>query len=134
CPIRCEPSVELRHHRAIDKAAGDGRERFALGQLELGVLQIEELAAEQAALAGIGRRDLNRALHFGRTDQGYAEALPGELFGQLMESAALLGTQQVPLRDMDIVEKQFGRVLGVQTDFLERAPAMKSARPAGFED
>src|SRR3546814_12770256 len=60
--------------------------------------------------------------------------LPRELPHKLIEAAAFLAAEQIVMRNEDVVEEEFGRVLRVHADLVEVAAAPKTLGLVGLDD
>lgn len=115
----CCPSV-------FDEGAHDAADGGTFGELELGVLQIEQCLAESAArlrvLDGLRNGGID---HRGGGDAA-DQAFLGELLHQLREAASLYFTQKIGGGDAESVEGEFGCVLALLTDLVQHASAVET--------
>ena len=81
----------MQADQPVDEDPRDRRLGLALGELELGVLEIDQALAERLALLHIGDRQLERALHDRDAGNADRQALLRQLLHQLDEALALLG-------------------------------------------
>ena len=88
-------ALQVRGDAGVVEGAGGGGVGGALGELEAGVLELQDRAAEGLALLGVGDGALDRALH--RADGAAADDQPllRELLHHLVEALALGAAEQV---------------------------------------
>ena len=96
-----------------------------LGQLEAGVLEIDDRLAERLAFLDVGDGVLHRRLDGGDRLDGDDQPLLRQLLHELDEAHAG-AAQQIVGRHADIVEEQLRRVLRLHADLLEIAAALEA--------
>ncbi|SPA54634.1 protein of unknown function [Cupriavidus taiwanensis] len=114
------------HHRAQGH-----RLCLDIGELEPGVLEVPDRLPEGLAVLDVLDGLLQQALELGGSGDGDDEAFLGQVVHQVAEALILLA-EQVASRHPDVVEEQFGGVLGVHADLLQLAAAAE-ALAIGFD-
>ena len=117
----------------VDEDLGDGGVGLALGQLELGVLELDDRLAEGLALLDVVDGELERALHHGHRVHGDDQALLRQLLHQLVEALPFLGAEQALGRQLHVLEEQFRGVGGIHAELLELAAAAEARRVVGLD-
>lgn len=107
---------------------------LALGELELGVLEIEHALPERLTLLDVFGRHFDGFLHRNHAGDRDDEALARQLGHQLAEALALGGAEQIVGGDPDVVKEQLRGVLRVEPDLVERLAAAEALDLIGFDD
>src|SRR5215813_2795613 len=123
-----ELAFQMPGHAVVDEHACDMSLGLELGELEAGVLEIDDRLAEGLALLDVSQRVLERGLDGGDRLDGDDQPLLRQLLHELDEAHAGAAAQQVVGRHADIVEEQLRRVLRLHADLLEIAAALEARR------
>ncbi|MCY1343804.1 hypothetical protein D9M69_298260 [compost metagenome] len=107
-------------HAAVDVVLRHRQLHLQVGELEAGVLELEDRLAEHGAAAGVVEGVLEHRERAGDAADGDRQALPGQFLHQVDEALALDAAEQVFLGYAAVLEEQHGGVLGVQADLLQR--------------
>ena len=117
----------------VEEHLGDGRLGLALGQFELGVLELDDLLAEGCALLDVVDGERERALHHRHRVHRDDQPLLRQFLHELVEALPLLGAEQALGRQPHVLEEQFRGVGGILTELLELAAAAEAGRLVGLD-
>src|SRR5262249_21370559 len=129
---RIERAVKVALDAMVVKHPRNCRLRFAFGEPELGVLELNYLLTEGLSLLDVLDRESKRALNHGLGMDDDDEALARKIVHELREALAFLATEQVLRRQLYLLEEQFGGVCGIEPELLKLAAAAKAGRILGF--
>src|SRR5580704_6992963 len=127
-----ERTIEHARDAVVDEHLGHRRFGLGVGQLELRVLKIHQPLAERLTIFHVLDGRFQRLLHGDDGADGNQQPFARQLRHQLGKSLALLHAQQVLGRHPYIIEKKFGRILGIEPDLVELLAAPESLRLVRF--
>src|SRR5262245_43723652 len=117
----------------VVKYPSDCRLRFAFGEAELGILELDDLLTECLPLLDVLDRESEGAFDHGLGVDRNDEAFARKVVHELCETLAFLSTKQVLRRQLYVFEEQLGSVGRVETKLLELATAAETGRVLGFD-
>src|SRR5262245_5969068 len=128
-----EQAGEKARDAAVEENAPDVHLGLAFGELEAGVLLVEEGLAERLAFLHVARGERHRLLRGGNRADRDLQPLVGKLLHHLREAAAFDAAEEVRRRHARLVEEKLASVLPVHADLLQGAPDAVAGEIPGLD-